>query len=277
MQRCPLHRTTSEQHGSAARLRAQHHRVLPRSPSTHIQLHPVHPWRQHRSAQRLRYHTPQHVGDHNRHPACCFGNLKLQHHALVHWLRQQAQPYPCCPRPLLNANPLSVQQEGFLAPCGGVVAATHNIAPIGGDGVRFPKLRAVGQQVGVGEVQVLHATRCRPAKGTPLPCGVASGADYHGAIGGNASSLAPTAARQRAEVLHPTRRRPAKGTPLPCGVVSCADHHGAIGGNAISRALIAPQRAEVLHPTRRRPAKGTLLPCGVVSPADHHGAIGGNA
>jgi hypothetical protein len=101
-------------------------------------------------------------------------------------------------------------------------------------------------------------------------------ADHHGAIGGNAMSLAPPAA-QRAEVLHPTRRRPAKGTLLPCGVLSPADHHGAIGGNAPSLAPTAAQRAEVLHPTRRRPAKGTKLPCGVVSPADHHGAIGGNA
>jgi hypothetical protein len=95
--------------------------------------------------------------------------------------------------------------------------------------------------------EVLHAPRRRPAKGTPLPCGVFSPADHHGAVGGNTISLAPIAA-QRAEVLHATQRRPAKGTPLPCGVVSPADHHGAVGGNIISPAPIAAQRAEVCMP-----------------------------
>jgi hypothetical protein len=59
-------------------------------------------------------------------------------------------------------------------------------------------------QIATQRAEVLHPTRRRPAKGTPLPCGVLSPADHHGAVGGNTISHAPIAA-QRAEVLHPTQ------------------------------------------------------------------------
>jgi hypothetical protein len=69
-------------------------------------------------------------------------------------------------------------------------------------------------------------TRRRPAKGTPLPCGVVSGADHHGAIGGNASSplsmppgsvprsCIPAAAVQRKARYSPNTSPPKPAKPL---------------------------------------------------------------
>jgi hypothetical protein len=96
---------------------------------------------------------------------------------------QQQPSQPHTQRQQARGFGYGIQQEGFRAPRGGVVALPYNIAPIGGDGVCKPKLRAVGQQAGIGRVQVFHAARRRPAKGTIKPCGVGSRADHHAPIG----------------------------------------------------------------------------------------------
>jgi hypothetical protein len=134
--------------------------------------------------------------------------------------------------------------------------------------------RAGCQQAGIGRVQVFHATRRRPAKGTPLPCGVVSPADHHGAVGGNTISPAPKPPSVPRSCIPPEAVQ-RKARHCPAALKPSRPPRSRRRKHQKPRS-IAAQRAEVLHPTRSRPAKGTLLPCGVVSPADHHGAVGGN-
>jgi len=138
MQRCPLHRTTTS--GTA---------VLPASVrSTTVYCPAAHA----RTSSSIRYCTPggstaPRSGSATTRPSTSETTIVTLPAASATSSSSTTRSCTGCgsrhsrtfaaPDPSSTPGPPSVQQEGFDALCGVVVALSRNIAPIGGDGMRF--------------------------------------------------------------------------------------------------------------------------------------------